>query len=364
MAKVRVALGERSYAITIEPGLLSRAGPVLAALSGEGHIAVVTQKQVWRLWGQKLEASLRSAGLKYSVIQVPNGEVAKSLTWVRRLYGEFASAGVDRASTVLAFGGGAVGDLAGFAAATWLRGVAFIQAPTTLLAQVDASVGGKVGVNLPVGKNLAGAFWQPKAVLVDTATLETLSGRDLRSGLAEVIKYGIILDREFFEFVRSHRSQVLSREQESTVAAVKRSCELKAFVVKNDERESGLRAILNYGHTIGHAVESAGKYAGLRHGEAVAIGMVLASRLSVRVGMLSQVESGEIEQTLKEFSLPTEVPPQLDRESMLKSITLEKKSRAGRTRFVLARAIGHVELSEAVTPEMVSSVIYESQKAH
>ncbi|MCC6484109.1 MAG: 3-dehydroquinate synthase [Armatimonadetes bacterium] len=362
MAEVAVSLGERSYSITIEPGLLSRVGDVLAATVRQKRLAVVTQKRVWQMWGNELQSSLSRSGLECSVIQTPNGESAKSLTWVRHLYSEFARAGIDRSSTVAAFGGGAVGDLAGFAAASWLRGVDFVQIPTTLLAQVDASVGGKVGVNLPIGKNLVGAFWQPRAVLIDSNVLETLPKRDRRSGLAEVIKYGIILDKEFFDYVKSHRGKLLSREPSAIVEAIKRSCELKAYVVTNDERESGLRAILNYGHTIGHAVEAAGKYSGIKHGEAVSIGMVQASRLSVMVGMLSDSECQEIRSVLASFGLPVEVPAELDRDTMLKSIALDKKSKGGRVRFVLARGIGQVELSEAVTPEMVASVIHESQE--
>ncbi len=362
MAAVDVALGERSYTIRIEPGLLRSAGEAVAGVARSRRVAVVAQRRVWHRWGECLEASLKSAGLEYSVHPVPNGEAAKRMAWVQRLYAAFARAGVDRHSTVAAFGGGAVGDLAGFAAATWLRGVDLIQIPTTLLAQVDASVGGKVGVNLPFGKNLAGAFWQPRAVLIDPETLRTLPRRELLSGLAEVIKYGVILDAAFFDRVGEARCALLALDPEALTNAIRRSCELKAYVVQEDERESGLRAILNYGHTIGHLIERETGYAGIRHGEAVAIGMVLAARLAVRLGMLDPAEAGRIRRMVVDFGLPAAVPPRLDADRMLSGLSLDKKARGGRARFVLPERIGRVVVTDAVTPEMVREVIVESQR--
>jgi 3-dehydroquinate synthase len=362
MPAVDVALGERSYTIQIQPGLLERSGDTLAAVCRSPRVAVVAQRRVWDRWGAPLEISLQQAGLAHSVHLVPNGEGAKRIAWLQRLYAAFAAAGVDRQSTVAAFGGGAVGDLAGFAAATWLRGVDFVQIPTTLLAQVDASVGGKVGVNLPSGKNLAGAFWQPRAVLIDPQTLRTLPRRELLSGLAEVIKYGIILDADFFEWVNENRTALLSLESEALTQAIRRSCELKAFVVQSDERESGLRAILNYGHTIGHLIEREAGYAGIRHGEAVAIGMVLAARLAVRLGMLESVAAERIRQTIHSFGLPVSVPQNMTADRMVSGLSLDKKARGGRARFVLPERIGRVVVTDAVTPEMVREVIVESQK--
>jgi 3-dehydroquinate synthase len=362
MPAVEVALGERSYRIEIEPGLLERAGERLASLCRSPRVAVVAQRRVWDRWGRALETSLERAGLTHSVHLVPNGEGAKRMVWVQRLYAAFAAAGVDRQATVAAFGGGAAGDLAGFAAATWLRGVDFVQIPTTLLAQVDASVGGKVGVNLPFGKNLAGAFWQPRSVLIDPRALSTLPRRELLSGLAEVIKYGVILDGEFFDWVTENRSGLLSLDGGALTHAIRRSCELKAYVVQADERESGMRAILNYGHTIGHLIEREAGYSGIRHGEAVAIGMVLAARLAVRLGMLDAAAAERIRGTIGAFGLPLAVPQRLDPDRMVSGLSLDKKSRGGRARFVLPERIGKVVVTDAATPEMVREVIVESQR--
>ncbi len=361
MPDVKVALGERSYNISIENGLLARAGGIIAPLAHRPRAAVVAQRKVWSLWGEVFADSLRASGLEVSVHLVPNGEGSKRLAWLQRLYAQFARSGVERSAMVVALGGGAVGDLAGFAAATWLRGVDFVQVPTTLLAQVDASVGGKVAVNMPFGKNLVGAFWQPKAVLVDPGVLKTLPRRDLRSGLAEVIKYGIILDRAFYRDVRSSCRSLLALEGGAIASAVRRSCELKAEVVGADERESGLRAILNYGHTIGHAVEKAAGYSTLRHGEAVAIGMVLAARIAASMEMLPVEDARDIESCVNEFGLPSEVPSALDVDAVLSAMALDKKSSGGRVKFVLPQRIGQVVISDRVTPDMVKKVILESQ---
>lgn len=361
MASIRVALGERSYRVRIETGLLDSAGLELAAVARRKQAAVISQRRVWRLWGERLSASLGRAGFAYTVHQVPDGESAKTLTWVRRLYGEMAQVGIDRSSLVVGFGGGAAGDLAGFVAATWLRGVDFAQIPTTLLAQVDASVGGKTGVNLPAGKNLVGAFWQPRVVLIDPQTLATLSLRDLRSGLAEVIKYGIILDAQFYAWMKDKRERIVARKPDAIIRAVRRSCELKALVVRSDERESGLRAVLNYGHTVGHAVEAAGGYSRFRHGEAVAIGMVLEARLGVRLGTLTEDESEDIRSQLESYGLPVEVPPWMDPDAMVRATGLDKKSTGGRLRCVVPVRIGETEITSAVTPGMISEVIKQSQ---
>jgi len=361
MPDVKVALGERSYSISIENGLLARAGEIIAPLAHRPRAAVVAQRKVWSLWGEVFADSLRASGMEVSVHLVPNGEGSKRSVWLQRLYAQFARAGVERSSLVVALGGGAVGDLAGFAAATWLRGVDFVQVPTTLLAQVDASVGGKVAVNMPFGKNLVGAFWQPKAVLVDPDVLKTLPRRDLRSGLAEVIKYGIILDRDFFRDVSVSCRDLLGLDGGAVAMAIRRSCELKAEVVGADERESGLRAILNYGHTIGHAVEKAAGYSRLRHGEAVAIGMVLAARIAVSLGMLPSEGVRDIELCVSEFGLPSEVPSAMDVDAVLSAMALDKKASGGRVKFVLPTGIGEVVISDMVTPDMVRQVVLDSQ---
>lgn len=362
MPKVHVELKERSYDILIQPGLLERSGGIIAGLARRPQVAVVAQRKVWDIWGDRFEASLKAAGLHVTVHRVPNGEKAKTLTWLRRLYGEFAQHKVDRHSLVVAFGGGVVGDLGGYAAASWLRGIDFVQVPTTLLSQVDASVGGKVAVNMPFGKNLVGAFWQPRAVLIDTSTLRTLPRRELLSGLSEVIKYGVILDSEFFSYMEAHRDEMLALEPEHIGRAIGRSCELKAMVVTQDERESGLRAVLNYGHTIGHAIEAASSYGRIMHGEAVAIGMVLAARLAVGLGWLTQPECERIRKILIDYGLPTEVPAGLDLKTMIQAVSLDKKALAGKARFILPRSIGKVELTSDVTTGMVEQVILESQE--
>lgn len=361
MASVRVALGDRGYSIKIGRGLLHSAGRELARVARSSRVAVISQRRVWRLWGERLAASLDQAGLMWSAHLVPDGESAKTLGRVRSLYAEMAAVGIDRSSLIAGFGGGAVGDLAGFVAATWLRGVDFAQIPTTLLAQVDASVGGKTGVNLPAGKNLVGAFWQPRVVLIDSGTLATLPARDYRSGLAEVIKYGIILDAQFYDWMKNEREALVAQDSSAVGVAVRRSCELKADVVRADEREAGLRALLNYGHTIGHAVEAAGGYCRTRHGEAVAIGMVLEARLAVMLGLISQAEAQDIRQALASFGLPVEVPRLFDVDVMLTATGLDKKTRGGRLHCVLPVSIGRAETRAGVTPEMIRRVITESQ---
>ncbi len=361
MASVRVALGDRGYSIEIGRGLLGGTGRELARVARISRVAVISQRRVWRLWGERLAASLDDVGLTWSAHLVPDGESAKTLGRVRSLYAEMAAGGIDRSSLIASFGGGAVGDLAGFVAATWLRGVDFAQIPTTLLAQVDASVGGKTGVNLPAGKNLVGAFWQPRVVLIDSETLGTLPVRDYRSGLAEVIKYGIILDAQFYGWIKGECQALIAQDPSAVAVAVRRCCELKADVVRVDEREAGLRALLNYGHTIGHAVEVAGGYSRMRHGEAVAIGMVLEARLAVMLGLISQAEADDIRQTVAAFGLPVEVPPTFDADLMVTATGLDKKSKGGRLHCVLPVGIGRAETRSGVTPEMIRQVISESQ---
>lgn len=361
MPKVRVALGERSYWIKIETGLLSRAGQELLAVARRPKLAVVAQRRVWDLWGERFSASLKACGADWSVHTVPNGEAAKTLNWLHRLYSGFARAGVDRRSMVVAFGGGAVGDLAGFAAATWMRGVDFAQIPTTLLAQVDASVGGKVAVNITEGKNLVGAFWQPRVVLMDPMTLETLPPRDLRSGLAEVIKYGVILDADFLDFICRNRRALLGLRPMEVSRALKRCCELKASVVRRDERESGMRVVLNYGHTVGHAVEAVAGYRGFRHGETVAIGMVAANELAKRTGRMTAADAEHVRAVISDYGLPCKVPANLPADRLVEAMGLDKKASEGRLRFVLPIRLGEVVVADDVTPEMVRDVVLESQ---
>lgn len=311
------------------------------------------------LYGPAVLDSLRSAGYRVSSVDVPSGEENKSLAQLGRLYDAFAEAGLDRGSAVVTLGGGVVGDLGGFAAATYLRGIEFVQVPTTLLAQVDASVGGKTGIDLPAGKNLAGAFHQPRLVLVDLDTLRSLPEREFRAGLAEVVKYGVIYDSEFFDYLESNRAALESHQPDVLEHVIGRCCEIKAEVVGQDERESGLRAILNYGHTVGHAVEAVAEFAYL-HGECVSIGMRAANRLSERLTGLSPAESRRIEGLLEACGLPTRLTTALPEESLLRTMLRDKKVRSGELRFVLASRIGRVEVApvpETLARESLAAIL-------
>jgi len=343
MRTVRVDLGERSYDITIERGLLRQIGPMMKALGFKGMAAVVTNPKVCGLYGAVVTKSLEEAGLRPVVITVPDGEEYKSLEEVSKVFDALIAGRFERSTPIVALGGGVIGDLAGFVAATYLRGVPFVQVPTTLLSQVDSSVGGKTGVNHPRGKNLIGAFYQPKAVLIDPDVLKTLEDRELRAGLAEVVKYGVIRDPSFFAFLEENAGALLAQEDE-IITAIEKSCLIKAEVVGKDEKEEGLRAILNFGHTFGHAIEALSGYGTFRHGEAVAIGMSMAAHLS---GLLGD-EGGcakRIDALLERLGLPR-VPPSLGAGEIIEAMKLDKKVTGGRIRFVLASRLGSVFLKE------------------
>lgn len=344
MREVTVPLSDRSYPIVIGNGILEELGPRLRGLGMRGSLAVVQDSQIARSYGQRVLASLEQAGYRATSVVVPSGEASKSLAELSALYDAFSAARLDRRSVVVAVGGGVVGDLAGFAAASYLRGIDFVQVPTTLLAQVDSSVGGKTGVDLPSGKNLVGAFHQPRLVLADLDTLATLPERDYVAGLAEIIKYGIIFDPELFAYLESNREAALRHHPDVLTHLVARSCEIKADVVGKDERESGLRAILNYGHTIGHAVEVAAGYGRYLHGEAVAIGTVAANWLSTRQGWLTTADAARIDRLLADYGLPVRLEEALDSQEILTAMQLDKKTLDGVFQFVLAHGIGRVEV--------------------
>lgn len=347
-APVRVPLRERSYDIHIGSGLLSQAARLLG---GEVTRAfIITHPQVDRLHGAALRAGLE--GISVETIYVPTGERQKSVSRAHTLWRELVARGADRRATIIAFGGGVIGDLAGFVAATYLRGLSFIQLPTTLLAQVDASVGGKVAINLPEGKNLIGAFYQPSAVIADVSTLMTLRPRDYREGLAEVVKTAAIADADFCGWLRSELEAILTRDGPVLTHLVRRCCEIKARVVSEDETETNRRAILNYGHTVAHALESLSGYGRLRHGEAVAIGMVVAGRLSCRLGMLTEVEERAVAGLLTAMRLPTTIPG-LAASALIAAMARDKKSQAGIPRFVLLRGLGQAEWGREVAPALV-----------
>ncbi len=347
MHVVKVSLGERSYDILINAPLEELGGRMEGLRTGR-RTAVVTNAAVNRLYGGRALRSLAAAGFQAIPIEVPDGEEAKSLDWANAVYTALLINAFDRRSPLVALGGGVIGDLTGFAAATYQRGVPFIQAPTTLLAMVDSSVGGKTGVNHAMGKNMIGAFYQPRLVLMDLAVLGTLPQEEFLSGLAEVIKYGVIWDRELFDYLGRNREQVLAREHGALGHIIRRSCEIKAEVVSRDEREGGLRAVLNFGHTLGHAVETLEHYA-MRHGEAVAIGMVYAARLAHRSGLCDGKVPEQVERLVADYGLPAGLSVLKRRPTvteLMDTIQVDKKAEGGRVRFVLPTRIGEVQVTK------------------
>jgi 3-dehydroquinate synthase len=336
---IDVALGERHYPIRIGAGLLDDEG-WRAALRGR-HALVVTDEHVAPLYLARVREAL--SGLTHEAIVLPAGESAKTLDNVARVLDALAALGASRDAAVIALGGGVIGDLAGFAAATWMRGIDFVQMPTTLLAMVDSSVGGKTGVNITAGKNLVGAFHQPRAVFIDTATLATLPKREYAAGLAEVVKYGAIGDADFFAWLEANADALNAHDEDALVEAIAFSCRYKAGVVARDEREQGERALLNFGHTFGHALEAERGYGDLLHGEAVAIGMVLAASLSARLGRAPAEDTERLARLLARCGLPI-APPRADADALLARMRLDKKNLSGRLRLILWRGIGQAEI--------------------
>jgi len=341
-ATVPVALGDRSYPIHIGSGLLGWLGGEIARHTKATRAAVVTVPAVGRRYAGRLLPSLREAGLETGQIAVRDGDSHKNLREAARLYDALLDFRADRATVVVALGGGTVGDLAGFAAATFLRGLPFVQIPTTLLAMVDASVGGKVGVNLPRGKNLVGAFYQPRLVGIDIDTLASLPVRERAAGLAEVIKAGLLWDAAFFEQLEGNAENVLRLKPEVLLPTIERACAIKAEIVAEDERESGRRMLLNLGHTLAHAIESLSRYRGILHGEAVAIGMLFAARRSEALGLCPPGVAGRVERLLGRLGLPTDLPP-YPRRAYLSALRVDKKRRDARIQFVALRAVGRAE---------------------
>ncbi len=350
---IRVDLPSDGYDIVIGPACLDRLGPRMRSFDLTDRALVVTHPGIAKMYGERTTDSLRSAGFEPAVIEVPDGEEQKSLLWAEKLYDAMLSHRMDRRSPVVALGGGVVGDLTGFAAATFLRGIPFIQAPTSLLAQVDASVGGKVAVDHRRGKNLIGAFYQPLLVLVSLDTLDSLPLRELRAGMAEVIKYGVIADADLFSYIEGRLDEILKRDHGVLAHIVARSCEIKAEVVAGDERELGRRAILNYGHTMGHAIET---QTGMMHGEAVAIGMVYAARVAERMGMMDGGSVKRLIDLVRRAGLPQRCDG-LDASSTIETMKFDKKSFGGRLRFILPNRIGEVVIRDDVPGEYIRSVL-------
>jgi 3-dehydroquinate synthase len=356
MQTIRVQLGERGYDIVVTNGNAAGIGPFARQRAKGVRAFMITDEHVIE-HADKVAALLRDAGFDPLVVSLPSGEAQKSLTVASHLYDRLAEARADRKTLVVPVGGGVIGDLAGFVAATWNRGLPLLMVPTTLLAMVDSSVGGKVGINHPRGKNLIGAFHQPVGVWIDTAFLNTLPDREYRSGLAEVVKYGVILDADFFTYLEQHAPAILARDAECVRHIVARSCRLKADVVEKDEREeTGLRAMLNYGHTFAHAFETVGGYGAWLHGEAVSAGMVCASRLAERRGLIDADITERQRRLLQTFALPI-APERWPVEDLLAVMRVDKKAVAGRLRFVLPRRLGEVSMFDDVPESAVRAVL-------
>ncbi len=356
MQTVDVALGERSYSIHIGAGLIGAAGPLLATILPHPRAIVVTNPIVAAHWLAPLRASLASAAIEHSAIVIADGEAQKTLATVEDLATRLLEALAERRTTLIALGGGVIGDITGFTAAIYQRGMPFVQLPTTLLAQVDSSVGGKTGVNHRLGKNMIGAFHQPRAVVADTDCLRTLPDRELAAGLAEVIKYGAIRDGAFFDWLESNIDRLRARDVSALAYAIAQSCRIKAAIVAADEKETGERALLNFGHTFGHAIEAALGYGKWLHGEAVAAGMVLAASLSQRLGTIAVADVERLRALIRRAGLPVDAP-KLGAARYIELIRVDKKVSGGALRFVLLDAIGAARLRDDVPePALVATL--------
>ena len=351
-----------SYDIIIGTELLSKTGDYLKKIKNLGKkVFLVTNDKVHSLYGNLVEESLKKAGYKVKTATVIDGEEAKSMQNAMKLYNAMFDVSIDRSCAVVALGGGVVGDLAGFVAATYMRGVPFIQLPTTLLAQVDSSVGGKVAVNHPMGKNIIGAFYQPKLVLTDVGVLSSLDKREILCGVAEVIKSAIIRDKTFFNWLLENSEKVLALNPEALQHVVKTSCKIKADVVEADETEKGLRAILNFGHTIAHALEAITKYGYYKHGEAVAIGMVVEANIAYMLGMIDKNEAEQIELIIKKFGLPTQMKKDIDTKELLNLMYKDKKVLDDTLTFALINRIGNAVIKRDVPEDIILKALEENK---
>jgi len=356
MDRLKVDLGARSYEIIIRSGALVELGLQLRSIGEFSRLMLVTNPTVYELYGEQLRKGLGVDEKRLVLGLVPDGEEYKNMEQAERLIDLAVEHHFDRNSLILTLGGGVIGDMGGFVAAIYQRGINFVQVPTTLLAMVDSSVGGKVAVNHPRAKNMIGAFHQPRLVLIDTATLNSLSERDYRSGLAETVKYGIIADPGFFEYLRDNAGPINRRDETALQYAIHRSCEIKAGIVEDDEREDGLRAILNLGHTFGHAIEAGSGYGTYRHGEAVAIGMILATRLAHRLNLLSTADMQSILELMQVLGLTLPVP-NLPPKEMVDLMYQDKKMRNGRLRLVLPTGIGQVTIRDDIDRSLLEELI-------
>lgn len=359
-SSISVDVPQQSYEIAIAAGSLDQLGSWCTRLNLGKKILLVSNPTIFRHYGERAIASLSAAGFEVAQQTLSAGERYKTLTSVQKIYDAALENRLERSSTMVALGGGVIGDMTGFAAATWLRGINFVQVPTTLLAMVDAAIGGKTGVNHPKGKNLIGAFHQPRLVLIDPQVLSTLPAREFRAGMAEVIKYGIIWDAELFTLLE-RLDGLRTLDVDVLEEILRRSCQAKADVVSKDEREAGLRAILNYGHTIGHAVESLTGYRLVNHGEAVAIGMVAAGQLAVHLNFWDKADAQRQDDLIQKADLPTQLPAGLDIEAIIDTLQTDKKVKAGKVRFVLPTQISAAIVTDQVPPDVIRQVLRQMQ---
>lgn len=363
MNRINVNLPQQSYEIAIASGSLDQLGEQMSSLQLGKKILLVSNPTIFKHYGERAIASLKAANFEVVSCTLPPGERYKNLNSIQKLYDAALENRLERSSTMVALGGGVVGDMTGFAAATWLRGINVVQVPTTLLAMVDSAIGGKTGVNHPQGKNLIGAFHQPRLVLIDPEVLKTLPMREFRAGMAEVIKYGVIWDAELFAEMEASKNlnQLRYVKPELIDSILTRSCQAKADVVSKDEKEAGLRAILNYGHTIGHAVESLTGYRLVNHGEAVGIGMVAAGQIAAELGMWQKEDTQRQDALIAKAGLPTKLPDGVDIEAIIEALQTDKKVKDGKVRFVLPTQIGVVTVTDEVPSDIIRQVLGKMQ---
>lgn len=363
---ISVPLPEHPYCIVLGAGSRLALPQLLAAhtqLSPKAPALMVSHPQIWRRYGAPIQSCLEQQGWQVTPCLLPAGERYKTLRTLQKIYDAALAQRLERDSTLFALGGGVIGDITGFAAATWLRGIAVVQIPTSLLAMVDAAIGGKTGVNHPQGKNLIGAFHQPRLVVVDPEVLASLPAREFRAGMAEVIKYGVIWDAQLFELLQSlpRLDRISALPSEKLQQILQHSCQAKVDIVSKDEREAGLRAILNYGHTVGHALESMGQYRVFNHGEAVAVGMVVAGELAIALGYWSRTEAAAQRQLIHKAKLPTTIPSSFDVDELMALLQHDKKVKCQKVRFILPTAIGHAEIVEQVPTALLRDTLKSCQ---
>lgn len=355
MQIIKVNLNQNSYEINIGPGLIVSTGDLLKNLGFRDKAVIITNPVVGKLFGYDLKGNLESRGIKTCILEVPDGEEQKSLEWAGRLYNQMADFQAERMTPVLALGGGVIGDLAGFVAATYMRGIPLIQIPTTLLAQVDSSIGGKVAVNHGRLKNTVGTFYQPRVVITDISTLRTLPAEELTNGLAETIKYGIIRDKALFELIEKNMARIKQTDKRLLEEVIFRCAGIKAEVVEKDEKDVGLRNILNFGHTVGHAIETVSDFK-IKHGQGVAVGMLAASIISYSMGILADGEIDRIKSVIKTAGLPVDFP-HLDVQKVMLAMEHDKKRVGGKMRFILLKSIGQAVVNDDVSPKLVERVL-------